>query len=389
MATKLQQVPLVSANGSTQPPLPGGWALAIVNAIFTFAPGLAKDYDVSLSRSTKGRTKQGEPLTENTYEAIEKILVSIARDLFPCVFRVSPSAEKYVKEYLNLWTGAAAFGPSWTKAIGFAPAPTSVIARALVRDLVLRLCYLESCERRLRQETFSKWELSLLNHHSLLHVYRDLIAKQTRTRRRTLLMLAYKMRINEKSLRRFKTGKAAPTMFQLSHLKPLDENLRLIAGLGFIGQLLKKVSLLDRSLQEEILRVAATFLPGHRWSLESYIGEIFGLNKNGNPYGKTCDFEAYFAHCDNILLHPGASAALPKLPTALWRCHLYALTFACKLDLAHAYFQFSEDDNDQNLEQFLLQAETESTGCPYHWMEKLRHQSTVLPFVEGTAPVGS
>jgi hypothetical protein len=380
--TKLHQVPLVSATGPTQPPFPGGWVLGVFDVIHGFAPAFAKVHRLpGTSRTGTGsRIKQGASINEASYQDLESILVRIITVLFPRTASVNQFAEKYVTEYFRLWSTSAKFAPIWVKALGFESAPSGVIARALIRDLILRLCYLESCERKLKSESFSEWELSLLKPDSLAHVYQALINARTKPRGVTLEALARKLGTNEKSLRRFKKGEYAPPLVHLFDLKQTGETHRLLVGIGFIDGLLRKLNLRDGALQTEILHVAESFLPRHRQSLDSFTGRILHQNTDETIRSEAHDFEHYIAYGDNLLLHPGFESVWAEPPYALWRAHLHSLRFACVLDLAQAYYQFSEPENDRPLESFFHQAERESAGCPHYWITKLGEPSTVLPF---------
>ena len=91
------------------------------------------------------------------------------------------------------------------------------------------------------------------------------------------------------------------------------------------------------------------------------------------------DFERFAAFGDGLLLHPGFKTLYSEMPDALWRCHLYTLQFARIVDLAQAYHQFSTEVSDSPLEDVLHEAEHETDGSPYRWMDKLRLHKGVLP----------
>lgn len=384
MATNKQhQVSLVSPKGTpAQPPFPGGWVLAIFDAIRGFAPAFAEAQDLpDTSRTGTGsRLKQAVSVKTDTQQDLEDFVVLIITALFPRTASINHFAEHYVKEYFGLWATAADFAPNWAKAMGYEPAPSGVIARALFRDLVLRLCYLENCERKLNNESYGEWELTLLKSGSLAEVYQALINARTKPRGVTLEALARKLKINEKSLRRFKKGDAAPSLIHLRSLKPKAENARLLAGIGFIDALLRKLKLRYGLLQTEVLHVLESFLPAHRRALDSFVGHIPHQNADGTIRTEQHAFESYIRIGTHLLVHPGLESIWSELPDALWRAHLYNLRFARIMDFAQAYYQFSEPENDRPLAAFFQHAELESAGCPYHWMNKLRERSNILPF---------
>ncbi len=382
---KQHQVPLVSATGTTQPPFPGGWVLAIFDAIHAFAPAFAAAQELpDISRTGTGsRLKQAVAVKTDTQQDLEAFVVRIITALFPRTASINRFAEEYVKEYFGLWATAADFAPNWAKAMGYEAAPSCVIARALFRDLVLRLCYLETCERKLNDESYGGWELCLLKSESLAHVYQTLIDTRTKPRGSTLEALARKLKVNEKSLRRFKKGESAPSLAHLHRLKPIAENGRLLAGIGFIDALLRKLKLRDGTLQKEVLHVSESFLPAHRRALDSFVEHIPHQNADGVVRTEPHAFESYIRIGTYLLLHPGLESIWSELPDALWRAHLYNLQFARIIDFAQAYYQFSEPENDCPLMAFFQNAERESSDCPYHWMTKLRERCNVLPFPPG------
>ncbi len=377
-----QQVPLVSAEGTTQSAFPAGWVLAVFEVIHAFAPAFAKNQKLpQIGRTgTGGRINQGASVTVKTYEGLESALVRLVTCLFPKTASVNHFAEKYVKEYFGLWTQAFEIAPMWVKMMGCETAPSGVIAHALIRDLVLRLCYLETCERKLNKGDFTEWELSLLKTDSIPQIYQTILNARTKPRGITLEALARRMKLSERSLRRYKKGKSAPSMIHLCSLKPQDENERLLGCIGVIDGLLRKLRLRDSSLQTEILKIAESILPSHRRSLDSFAGQVLHQRTDGTIQSETHDFESYITYGDNMLLHPGFEEVWPKIPDALWRAHLYNLQFARVADLAQAYFQFSDEENDRALERFFDAAERESGGCPYEWMNRLKNRNNILPF---------
>lgn len=379
---KLHQVPLVSDKIPAQPPFPGGWAVAIFDAIYAFAPYFARDHQLPVSPRTRVRIRGGEPMKQITYDEIEKRLVEVTVALFPKTAELTRCVGKYVNEYFRLWKFAAESAPVWTRVFGFAPSPSGVIARALLRDLLLRLCYLESCERRLRGEIFSEWELSLLRHDSSARVYRGLIGAQMQSHGIFQADLADELNLNVKTLREFMNGKRAPQLAHLRALMPQGENSRLLAGIGFFDALLKNLDMQEGAHGQEILQWAESFLPSHRPALGAFPRLIPHSETNQPWRGKSCDFEVFVTDGENLLLHPGCEVALATMPDALARCHLYALMFAQLPELARAYVQFADPENDRGLVMFLESAEAESDRCPYRWMEKLRQRNNVQPFRE-------
>jgi len=115
--------------------------------------------------------------------------------LFPRVAVVNGFAKKYVNEYFRLWKQAAEFAPAWVKCLGFEPGEPHMLGRALVRDLVLRLGYLESCERRLNKQGFCEAELAFLQHDSPPQVYRPLISEQMRLQKISQEKLAERLNV--------------------------------------------------------------------------------------------------------------------------------------------------------------------------------------------------
>ena len=378
---KLHQVPLVSDEGPAQPPLPGGWAVTIFDALRTFAPALAHTHRLPIGDRTGDRIKQGtEPVKQATYDGIEAKLTEVLEFLFPKTAQTTRSMGQFVQEYFHLWTFSTEAAPTWAKIHGFQPNLSGILARALVRDLVLRLCYLESCERKLTGTNFSDWELSLLNHETLAHVYRALISEQKLSREVSQKGLAKLLRIEDKALYRFRKGHQNPQFKQLVALKPANETARLMAGIGFCDALLRAFDLGESDLPQELLFWIGSFLPKHRAALDSFVGAIPDELCNGAAHLKSCDFTTFVAYGSQLLALPGIEQALMGMPDPLLRCHLYALRFAQFLELARAYFQFAEEGNERGLDNFLRAAESESDGCPYGWMNKLKENNNVLPF---------
>lgn len=384
---KLRQVPLVSDEGPAQPPLPGGWALAIFDALRSFAPALAEGHQPRISDRTDDRIKKGSaPVKQITYDDIEARLVEVIASLFPRTAQATKSIGKFVNEYFRLWTFSAEAAPLWAKIHGFQPSRSGVLARALVRDLVLRLCFLESCERKLSGKNFNEWELSLLNHDSPAHVYRTLISHQKLSRGLSQKALAKVAKIDEKALYRFRKGHQLPRFRQMLALKPKGEDHRMLGGIGFFDSLLRHLNLRDSDLPQELLAWTQLFLPTHREALDSFVGSLPDESGNGESRWKSCDFATFVSSGELLLLLPGLEEVLIRMPDTLLRCHLYALRFAQFMDLARAYYQFAEPGNERGLDNFLRTAENESDCCPYGWMNKLRENNNVLPIQKSTPP---
>lgn len=309
---------------------------------------------------------------QRSYDQIEGKLVGLIAALFPKVSAINGFASKYVDEYFRLWKVAAEWSPDFIRCLGFTPGETSVIARALVRDLVLRLCYLESCERRLSSLHFSEAELALLRHDSPTQVYQALICDEARRREVSQEDLAEQLSLAaDRSLRRLKSGESLPTLNLLLDLKQPETGHRLLAGIGFVERLLKTLGLHASVLRHELLPVASVFFRRHPSALKSFRGSVPVRTNGGQAASETCDFEGFVGYGERLLLHPGFNELWPEMPDALWRCHLYTLQFACVLDLAQKYLQFSAEKDDSMLERRLREYEVESNGCPYQWMGRL------------------
>jgi hypothetical protein len=380
---KQHQVPLVSDAGPAQPPLPGGWALAIFDAIDTFAPGFAQEHRMRISRGTKTTIHSGGAVKQSTYDnEIERNLVAIVAALFPRTAATSQCLDKFVNEFFRLWTFSAGAAPVWVKIHGFTPGQAATLSRALVRDLILRLCYLESCERKLRGENFSEWELALLSKRSFPRIYQGLVENEMRRHRRTQIGLGLKLGVDSRKLRAIASGETAPQFALLRKLCPRGENQRLLTGIGFCDALLRRLRLGDAGLTQEILRAAKSVAPNHRTILETFSRDILHAQDDGSILHEPRALEGFLAYGQHILLFPGFEELIQRkaMRTALWRCHLYALRFARMLDLAQAYYQFSDEDDDEPLEEFLREAERESDGCPYRWMKKVQDSSPLVVF---------
>lgn len=360
---KQTQIPLVATDGTTQPPFPAGWVLAIFDALHTFAPEHAAQHCLPISRRTQVRIKSGESIKQSTYDEIRNKLVDLITALFPVVSTTKGFAAEYVDEYFNLWKSAAEIAPHWAKAFGFEPECSAVLARALLRDLVLRLCYLESCERLLSNEPFDDGEFAFLRHSSPKQVYTELIRSKKYRDHLTMEKLAESLELSDDSaLRRIKRGEEQPKLLLLRNLVPTDVPVRLLAAVGFLDDIAHQVGFGKNGMLKDCLKGAERVLTYHPISL---------------PHEKLA---AFIAEGRSLLLHPGFESVWQELPDALWRAHLHTLVFARMPDLAQAYLQFSAPDDDQELIDFLLSCEQQSGGSSFHWQEKLREPNNVVPF---------
>ena len=360
---KQHQVPLVLADGTTRPPFPGGWVLAVLDAVQALAPEYATRYGIPGARRTHVRLKNGEEVKQSTYDEIKGQLVKVITDAFPTVAAVKGFAVKYVNEYLDLWKVAAEIGPGWVKACGFEPGTSGVLARALLRELVLRLCYLESCERALRGDAINEAELALLRADAPAQVYARIIKEKQQERGLSMERLAEKVGVNDaKNLSRLKNGESLPSLKLLRALSGNAARNRWLAGIGFFDALVREIGFRDSALCSECFRAAETFFAHHPKTVSQ---EWFAKRA---------------AEGDFLFLHVGFEELWPRMAGALWRAHLYNLTFARMHDFAQAYFQYADEENDRALDRFFEVAERESDGCPYGWMDKLKHRNNVLPF---------
>ncbi len=375
---KLQQIKLAAGDNATQPPFPGGWVLAAFDALNSYALAFATKHRLPISPRTQERIKAAKPVKQCSYEEIEAKLVELVTALFPKVSAVNGFAKKYVGEYFRLWKGAAEISPLWVKHLGFKPGENTVLGRALFRDLVLRLCYLESCERKLNQECFAEGELEFFEYESPFQLYRALISQEAQLRNMAVENLAIEMKVTGKSLQRIKGSKALPKFKLLLALKPASEGHRLLAGIGFMDQLLKNLGLQQSGLREEFLSAASAFFRFHPAALDTFKGIIFSKADSGEIRKEVRKFAGYIAFGDNLMLHPGFNELWEEMPDALWRCHLHTLQFARNVDLAQAYYQFAAVDSDTLLEKFLQAVEHESAECPHGWLAKLRQQKVGL-----------
>lgn len=371
---KLQQIKLASGGHDTQPPFPGGWVLAIFDALRIFNAALADKHGLPISRRTQERIKNGQGVKQSSYDEIEEKLIELISALFPKVSAVNGFARKYVDEYFRLWKQSAEIAPIWVKSLGLVPGDSSVLGRALVRDLVLRLCYLESCERRLNNEQFSEAELCYLRHDTPTQVYQNLISDQARLRKLSQEKLAEALGVAEDgSLRRIKRGESIPLFKLLLKLNPPTADHRLLAAIGLVDHLLRHLGLHKSILRHELLPVAGVFFRSHPAALETFIGKILQQQDDGEVKEVTCDFEAFIGFGGYAFLHPGFDRLWPEMPDALWRAHVSSLRSGSLAHLAQAYFQFSQLECDEQLVKFMEEAEFESRGCTDQWKTKLWH----------------
>jgi DNA-binding XRE family transcriptional regulator len=360
---KLTQVPLVSADGRTQPPFPGGWVLALIKAVHEFAPEWTSKCQPRSAPRTLDRIKKGESVKQTTYDELETQLIRLVSAIFPKVSVINDFAKKYVNEYFRLWKEASVIAPYWAQSFGFEPGPSSVLTHALFRDLVLRLCYLESCERSLTSSEFDPDELALLRFELPEKVYQHLIKKMKSDKGLSHEKLARKLNLSgDKILYRVEKGEALPNWPLLKALQGERPPYRLLAGIGFFDVVARRVGLHHKSVTIESMKAAEIFLP-HHWRM---------LTK--------MDFRTEAQQADNLLLHPGFNGVWPRrLPNAIWRAHLYTLQYARMPDMAQAYIQFASSENERELEGFLKLAESESNDSPHHWMERLRKLNPIIP----------
>jgi hypothetical protein len=376
---KLQQIKLTAGGVPTQPPFPGGWVLAVFDALSCFAPALAAKHELPTRPRSRDRIRAGEAVKQCSYDKIKAKLVELIIALFPKVSVVNGFAEKYVEEYFRLWRHAVEWSPHFVKCLGLEPSETSVLGRALVRDLVLRLCYLESCERRLSKSSFSECELALLRHDSPAQVYQALISEQARFLNMSQERLAEQLKTDDRTLRRIKAGDYVPPFELLRKLKPPGTDDRLLAAVGFVDQLLRKLKLDKSVLRNEFLSIASVFFRYHPAALDGFQGKVPHKTDSGEIREEVRDFEGFITFGDYPLLHPGWEKVYPEMPDALWRCHLYTLRFSSIMDLGQAYCQLSNEETDAPLEEFLRKAEDESDDCSHAWRDKLQLRRVTSP----------
>lgn len=370
---KAQHTQIEFSKDSTRPPFPGGWLLAVFDALDLFAPAFAAKHRVPVSRRTQERIKRAEVVKLQSYHELEIKLVELITVVFPKVSAVNAFATKYVNEYFRLWKCAAEVAPKWVNCLGFKPGEPIVIARALVRDLILRLCYLESCERQLTRKNFEETELAFLRYDCPAQVYHMLISE--RLRKMSQGDIANELKTSEKTLLRFQRGESRPSHAQLRTLTESESGVRLVAAIGFIDQLLKRLGLHKSVLRSEFLSIASVFFRHHPRILQKFRGTLLLKVNSGRSRKVRCRFEEYTKFGDNLLLHPGFEELRGEMPDALWRAHVSTLQFARISDLTQTYFQFSTEASDQGLASMLAEAEREQGGHAFGWMDKLRQRN--------------
>ena len=361
---KQHQILLVSNNGQAQPPFPGGWALAIFDAVNAFAPDLAGRHKLQTSKRTQDRLKSGKPVKADTYEPIEVCLIKLVTTLFPKVSATNDFARKYVTEYFRLWEQAGGIARTWAEHQGWKPQPSGVLARALLRDLVLRLCYLESCERLLSGKRFKAAELKLLSHHMPKQVYDELIAKRKKRDMCSQESLAHGLGVYDKKLQRLKAGTYPPPWSLLKKLAAPRQGVRVLAGIGFMDALARELGLDEAQMHTEMYQAASTFLSNHH--------NVILTHYDSTP------FKIFAARGENLLLHPGLEFLWERMPDALWRTHIISLQVARIVDLAQAYFQYDRPEIDGELKRFFDNAEQKSGASPYGWMQELKHHKDAV-----------
>ncbi len=341
--------------------------MAIFDAIEVFAPALAARCQLPISQRTKVRIKSAdEKIKYSSFEEIESKLVELTRITFPRIGSMEGMANKYVDEYFRLWGEAAKWAPRSLKNLDCDSGETAVLGRAFVRDILLRLLYLESCERQLNGRTFAESELKILQHDCPKQVYRALISLQVQSKKITQEKLSKDLGSYEKKLGRVKKGETIPNLQFLSRLKDQNTDMRMLAGIGFIDQLLKTLELQKSNVRNEFLPIASTFFRHHPKYLETFKGSI-----SSEIESEACDFENFVKFGENLLLHPEFDRLWSDMPDALWRCHLYTLRHARIFDLALAYLRFSTVADDQSLEGILDEAEQQSGGSRHAWMNQI------------------
>ncbi len=334
--------------GSAQPPFPGGWVSALLRAVVSFAPDFANRLGLPKRHRTWSRLEAGSPdVTEARYQEWKRVVVRIIEELFPRVSGINGFAAKYVDEYFRLWAFSAEHAARWVEIGGDRPASQAVLSRALVRDLLLRLCYLASCERQLAGSI----ETLFLPCTSFEELYRLLADRRKRTNDENL---ASDLKVSSRTLSRWRKGTTAPSWANLQHLAAPTDG-RIAGGVGFIDSLLRRLDLRSHPLANELLRVAAIFMQVHPAALTDFRGEI-PLGKGALGTGPA-DFANYAQFGDNLLLHPGWQAVRAVLPDALWRTHWDALRLGRPFDLAQLHLRFSGLNDDADLQKWITGAE--------------------------------
>lgn len=328
------------ALGPTQPPFPGGWVIALLSAA---GEGFSE------KRRTVSRMKAGASVEHETYQEWERKLTAAVKRAFPRVSAINGFAGKYVDEYFRLWRVSAEHAPRWASFAGNTPAARQVLARALVRDLLLRLGYLESCERRLAGRT----ETVLMRPGSIHGFYSLLIKQRVFSEGSTQEALSGNLGVDPAVLRRWKRGDGVPSWSQLRKLA-LAGDVRLLAGVRFLDLLLRRLNLRGDPLAEEGLGAVAIFMREHSTALEEFRGEV--PLKPGASAGRAVGFEEFARFGDHLLLFPGWERVHDSMPDALWRAHVRALRFGGFFDLAQNYLHYGTGEDEEPLRRALAAA---------------------------------
>lgn len=334
------------ALGPTLPSFPGGWVMAVLDAALNEA----------LIHRSASRLRSGKSVEAATYQEWETKLVDAVKRSFPRVSAINGFAAKYVNEYFRLWRISAEAAPLWESHFDPTPSSIAVLGRAALRDLLLRVCYLESCERHLAGLT----NTVLIQSQSIHDFYAHLLEQSQRCNNVTQEKLAAKLGIDPVIVRRWKSGKAVPTLSQLQLLTPAGDE-RVFRGVRFLDLLLRQLGYRWTLMADECTNLAAIFLREHPAALANF-------RKNGSETEP--DFRDWAMADENLLLHAGFFELRAAMPDALWRAHLYALQFARPFDLARAYLRFSTVRDDFRLENFLLTAEGPGRD-PSGWLYSL------------------
>ncbi len=344
--------------GAAQPPFPGGWVSALLRTVGDFAPELAERHDLPKRHRTLDRLEDvRSEVMESNYEKWRAVLVRIVTDLFPRVSRINGFAKKYVDEYFRLWAFSAEHAPRWVEIGGHPPASQQVLARALVRDLLLRLCYLESCERWFAGRT----DTMLLQCSSFRQFYELLIEQRQQVTGVTQEALAEELEQDARTLRQWKSGTRRPSWGQLCQLAPGGDQ-RILGGVSFLDLLLRRLKLRRDPMADELIQVVGLFGRTHPAALNEFCGEV--PIKEGVSEMRQVGFEEFAGFKGNLLLHPGWDRVHNAMPDSLWRVHVHALRFARPFELAQAYLRFATPESEQIFREILEQCELRGDGDP-------------------------
>lgn len=328
--------------GSAQPSFPGGWVMALLDAVCFLAPDSEAVRKIPKHSRTATRMRAGDSIEEPSYKEWESRLVKLVQTGFPRAAAINDFAVKYVEEYFRLWKVSAEAAPIWAGFDGVKPESLEILSRALVRDLVLRLCFLECWERHLAGRT----EATLLQSASFEDFYAQLIAQAQRAAGKTQEALARSFRVDPVMFRRWKSGERVPRAERLRQLLPNGDE-RLIAGVLLGDLLLRRLGLRGTPVASECLQVAEVFLREQ----PSWMATFRGVVPSAGP-GEADRQVAFaeFAHfSDNLLLHPGWEHVRASMPDGLWRAHVVALRFGQFFDLAQHYLKFASDGDERTL----------------------------------------